>query len=143
MTSFLSPSRRLWLYALAYPLHALEEIRGVGPSRGINMSLTTFFVLSGVAWLMLVIGIPLSKRLRFPQLMELILASVVIANAISHLVATITTRHYDAGVITGTLIFIPLGVATLVGLRNSMRLIRYLTAVGLGLLAQGAIMIIS
>ena len=55
-------SRRLWLFLLVYPLHIIEEIRGVGAFRGINLSLKQFFILSGAACLLMVIGILLAQR---------------------------------------------------------------------------------
>ncbi len=136
-------SLRLWLYALVYPLHVIEEVRGVGVLHGINLSPRAFFAFSGAAVLVLVIAIVLSQRLRFPQFLEIVLGTVVIANAISHIVNSIAIRGYDAGVITGTLLFIPLGVTTLISLRKSMRPLRYVAAAGLGLVMQGVIMIIA
>jgi hypothetical protein len=136
-------SLRLWLYPLVYPLHAIEEVRGVGVLHGINLSPTAFFAFSGAAVLVLVIAIVLSQRLRFAQFLEIVLGTVVIANAISHIVNSIAIRGYDAGVITGTLLFIPLGVTTLISLRRSMRALRYIAAAGLGLVMQGVIMIIA
>jgi hypothetical protein len=138
-----SGSRRLWLFLLVYPLHILEEIRGVGVSHGINLSLKQFFILSGAACLLLAIGILLAQKFRFPQLLEIILGTVVVLNALSHIANCIVIRGYDAGVITGTLIFIPLGVASLVRLRNSMRWPRYFAAVGLGIVTQGIIILLA
>ena len=136
-------SRRLWLYPLVYPLHIIEEVRGVGALHGINLSQRNFFVLSGAAWLMLVIGTALSQRFRLPQFLEILLGTLVVANALSHIVNSIVIAGYDAGVITGTLLFIPLGAMTLLSLRKSMRPLRYFAAAGLGLVVQGAIMIIA
>src|SRR5713226_10250727 len=138
-----SGSRRLWLFALVYPLHILEEIRGVGVSHGINLSLKQFFILSAAACLLMVGGILLSIRLRFPQLLEIIFATIFLLNALSHITNCIVIRGYDAGVITGTLIFIPLGVSSLIRLRNSMGLGRYFAAVGLGIVTQGVIIMLA
>jgi Protein of unknown function with HXXEE motif len=136
-------SLRLWLYLLVYPLHAIEEVRGIGVLHGINLSSTAFFAFSGAAVLALVIAIVLSQRFRFPQFLEIILGTAVIANATSHIVNSIAIGGYDAGVITGTLLFIPLGVATLISSRKSMRPLRYIAAGVLGLVMQGVIMIIA
>ena len=138
-----SGSRRLWLFLLVYPLHILEEIRGVGVSHGINLSLKQFFILSGSAFLLLAIGILLAQKFRFPQLLEIVLGTVFVLNALSHITNCIVIRGYDAGVITGTLIFIPLGVASLIRLRSSMRWPRYFAAVGLGIVTQGVIILLA
>src|SRR5260370_10987851 len=89
-------SLRLWLYALVYLLHAIEEVRGVGLRHGINLSSTAFFASSGAAVVVLVTAIVLSQRFRFPQFLEIILGTVVIANAISHIVNSIAIAGYDA-----------------------------------------------
>ena len=136
-------SRRLWLFLLVYPLHILEEIRGVGVFRGINLSLKQFFILSVSACLLLAIGILLAQRFRFPQLLEVVLGTVFVLNALSHITNCIVIRGYDAGVITGTLIFIPLGVTSLIRLRNSMGRLRYFAAVGLGFATQGVIIMLA
>ncbi|HSP63348.1 MAG TPA: hypothetical protein VLQ90_10235, partial [Pyrinomonadaceae bacterium] len=57
-------------------------------------------------------------------------------NGLSHIINSVVIRGYDAGVVTGTLLLIPLGVMSLVRLRNSMRRLRYFAAVALGLAAQ-------
>ena len=134
---------RLWLYTLVYPLHIIEEVSSVGGLHGINLSRTAFFAISGTAALMLVAGILLAQKFRFPQFLEIILAAVVIANAISHIMNSIAIRGYGAGVITGTLFFIPLGVTTLFSLRKSMRPLRYFAGIGLGLLMQAVIIVIA
>lgn len=127
---------RLWIFLLVYPLHIIEEIRGVGGFRGINLSLKQFFILSGAACLLMAIGILLAHRFRFPQLLEIIFGTVFLLNGVSHIINCAVIRGYDAGVITGTLIMIPIGVMSLVRLRNSMRRLRYLAGVGLGLMVQ-------
>jgi hypothetical protein len=136
-------SRRLWLFLLVYPLHILEEIRGVGVFRGINLSLKQFFILSGAACLLLAIGILLAQRFRFPQLLEIVLGTVFVLNALSHIINSVVIRGYDAGLITGTVIFIPLGVASLVRLRTSMRRLRYFSGIALGLAVQGIITVLA
>ena len=71
-------SRRLWIFVLVYPLHILEEIRGVGASHGINLSLKQFFILSGAGCLLMVVGILLSLRFRFPHLFEIFFGTVFV-----------------------------------------------------------------
>ena len=129
-------ARRLWLFVLVYPLHILEEVRGVGVSHGINLSLKQFLILSVAGCLMMVGGILLSIRFQFPQLLEVFFGTIVVLNALSHIINCVVIRGYDAGVITGTLIFIPLGVTSLIRLRNSIRWPRYTVGVAFGLVGQ-------
>ena len=127
---------RLWLFVLVYPLHILEEFRGVGAPHGINLSLKQFLALGVAGCLMMIGGILLSIRFHFPQLLEVFFGTVVVLNALSHIVNCIIIRGYDAGVITGVLIFIPLGLTSLIRLRNRMGWPRYSVGVAFGLVGQ-------
>jgi len=131
------PSQWLWLFPPAYLLHAIEELKGVRALHGINLSLKQFLALSTAAWLLLVLGILLAQKFRFPQLFGVCLGTAVFVNALSHIFNSLVIAGYDAGVISGTLIFIPLGLVTLVSLRNSMRPLRYTAGIALGLAIQG------
>jgi len=143
VTSKPSGSRRLWLFLLVYPLHIIEEIRGVGALHGINLSPSHFFFLSSAGLILMMIGIFLAQRFRFPQLLEIVFGAVFVLNGLSHIINSVVIHGYDAGLITGTLILIPLGVMSLVRLRSSMGRLRYLTGVALGLVAQGIITILA
>ena len=142
-SSTLSRSRWLWLFPLAYLSHAIEEYRGVGALHGINLSPIQFLVLSSAAWLLMLTGIVLSKRYRFPQLLGVCLGTVFLLNGLSHILNSIVIAGYDAGVISGTLILIPLGTATLISLRNKMSRLRYCAGIALGVVIQGIATIVA
>ena len=126
----------LWLFPLAYLLHVIEEVTGVEGLHGINLSLNLFLVLSTGAWLLMVCGIVLARRFGFPQFMGVCLGTTVFLNGLVHIFKTLIYRGYDAGVISGSVIFIPLGLATLISLRKGMRWQRYIVGVVLGVVIQ-------
>ena len=130
-------SHWLWLFPLAYALHAIEEVKGVGALHTINLSLTQYLGLSSAALLLMVFGIVLGQKFGFPQLLEVCLASTFLVNGLSHILSSLVTVGYNAGVISGTVIFIPLGLATLISLRSSMPRLRYTAGIALGLTIQG------
>lgn len=132
---------RPWLFPAAYLLHIVEEYWGVG--HGINLSPARFFVYSGAAWALMVVGVFLGRKLGFSQFIQLCLGAVFLVNGFSHLGKCVRVAGYDAGVITGTLIFIPLGALTLYALWNAMARRRYFVAVVLGLLMQAIATILS
>ncbi len=142
-STLLSTLRCLWLFPLAYLLHAIEEYRGVGALHGINLSPTEFLVLSSAAWLLMLTGIVLSERYRFPQLFGVCLGTVFLLNGISHILNCIVIRGYDAGAISGTVILIPLGTAILISSRNKMNRQRYGAGIALGTVIQGIATIIA
>jgi hypothetical protein len=132
----------LWLFPLAYLLHAIEEVRGVGALHGINLSLTAFLILSTAAWLLMVCGVVLALRFGFPQFMEVCVGTTFFLNGLSHILRSLLNVGYDAGVISGSVIFIPLGLATLISVKGSMPPRRYLmgVVVGIGIQAIATIL---
>jgi hypothetical protein len=139
----LSFAKWLWIFPLAYLLHVIEEFRSVGPSHGINVSLRTFLILSTVAWLLMTCGIVLAHRFGFPHFMGVCLGATVFLNGLSHIINSLVYDRYDAGLISGSVIFIPLGLATLINLRNSMRGQRYIVGLLLGVVIQAIALIIA
>jgi len=133
----------LWLFPFAYLLHVIEEIRGVGALHGINLSLTAFLILSAAAWLLMICGVVLAQRFGFPQFMAVCLGSTVLLNGLSHILTSLVHVAYDAGVISGTIFFIPLGLATLISLRSSMRKQRFIIGTLVGLVIQAIALIIA
>jgi hypothetical protein len=128
---------------LVYPLHIIEEIRGVGVLHGINLSLTKFFVFSSAGLLLMVIGIFLAQRFRFPQFLGTFLGTLFVVNGLSHITNSVVIAGYDRGLITGIVFLIPLGLMTLIRAWNGMRRLRYFAAVVMGLAVHGVISIIA
>jgi uncharacterized protein with HXXEE motif len=122
------------LFPLVYLVHIIEEVRGVG--HAFNVSLNTFLILSAATWLLMIVGIVLAQRLGFPHFIAVCLGSTIFLNGLWHIFNSLMNRGFEAGVVSGTVIFIPLGVATLIDLRNSMRRQRYMVAMVLGLVIQ-------
>lgn len=133
----------LWLFPPIYLLHIIEERWGVGAPHGINLSLKVFVILTGIGLMLMIAGVILALRLGFPQFLSVCLGTLFFVNALSHIANCIYIAGYDAGVITGTLLFIPLGLITLIGLRNKLSMKRYFTAIAIGLLIQAIAMILA
>jgi hypothetical protein len=117
-------------------LHVVEEVTGVEGLHGINLSLNLFLVLSTGAWLLMTCGIVLAHKLGFPHFIGVCLGTTVFLNGLVHIFNSLINRGYDAGVISGSVLFIPLGAVTLIGLKNSMRRQRYILGVVLGIVIQ-------
>lgn len=133
----------LWLFSPAYLVHIAEEYWGGKPAdpstkkmSSFDLTSTQFLVLTGMGWGSMILGILLAQRLKFPQYLMVILGTAVLANALSHTFSALATRRYNAGLISGLVIFAPLGATTLINLTDSMALRRYLSGVALGLLTQ-------
>jgi uncharacterized protein with HXXEE motif len=126
----------LWFFPLAYLLHVVEEFMSVGPLYGINVSLNLFLILSTAAWMLMICGIVLAQRFGFSQFMGVCLGTTVFLNGLTHIVNSLVYGRYDGGLISGSVIFIPLGLGTLISLRNSMRKQRYVFGVLIGMVIQ-------
>lgn len=129
-----------WLFPLTYLIHIAEEyVAGVAlaPSpnkiRGANMTATQFLILNGFACALLVLGMILSRRYGFRQWLLVCLATVVMVNGLFHIAGTIRIAgRYNPGLISGVLIWIPLGIVTLMRMKKSMRPNKYWVAMAVG-----------
>ena len=139
-----------WLFPFTYLVHMAEEYWGgdgysayLSRTKGVDLTSARFLLLTALGLVLMVAGIPLAGMFRFPQLLLVILGTVVLVNGVSHGVSSLFTAKYNPGLISGILIWIPLGVITLVQLRDRMSVARYLTAVAIGVSIQAVVSLIS
>jgi hypothetical protein len=129
-----SKSVPLWLFPVAYLIHAVEEFFGgaglsLAPARmrGFNLTPVQFIVINASAFVLLCVGIWLARRRGFPHLLVVILGTIMLVNGLLHVSTALRTSAYTPGLITSPLVFIPLGAWSLWRLRADMRPARYLT----------------
>jgi hypothetical protein len=129
----------LWLFPVAYLIHAIEEFfGGAGLSltphrmRGFNLTPVQFIVINSAALLLLLFGLYIARRRGFPHLLMVIVGSIMLVNGSLHVLTAIRTSAYTPGLITSPLVFIPLGAWTLVSLFGDMSWLRYCAGVALG-----------
>src|SRR4051812_24185542 len=140
-----------WLFPPACLLHVTEEYLGGGALqaaaganlKGVNLTAEQFLVVNGAAFLLLILAIILPRLFKFPDWMLVCLGTIILVNAVSHAVGTVATTKYNTGLITGLLIFLPLGLLTLIGLKAKMSTRRYLTAVAVGVAVHGVITLLA
>jgi Protein of unknown function with HXXEE motif len=140
----------LWscLFPLTYLIHIAEEFYGgegypayLKRLRGVNMSPTKFLVGQAIGLALITIGILIARRLNFPRQLLVILGTVVLINGLSHLITSSYYREYGPGLISGVLIWIPFGVATLIRFKGNMKPVRYWLYVALGVAINAAIVL--
>jgi hypothetical protein len=139
-----------WLFPITYLIHVTEEyVAGVAlaPSptkiRGANLTPTQFLILQGFACSLLVLGIVLSRRFNFRPWLLICLATVVMVNGLFHVAGSLRIAGYNPGLISGVLIWIPLGVATLIRLKRRMRPNMYWTAITVGVLINVVVLVLA
>jgi hypothetical protein len=140
----------LWLFPLTYLLHIAEEYWGgegypayLFRVHGVKLSGTRFLILQSLGILLMVVGILIARRLKFPILLLLILATVSLTNALTHIVQSLLIAGYEPGLVSSVLVWLPLGAFTLFRLRAVMNGGRYLLGVAIGLAISAAIRIIT
>jgi Protein of unknown function with HXXEE motif len=107
------------LFPVTYVVHALEEwfagtaiaVWGVRASRPLDA--TNFILPNALGLVLMLVGIRLVRRDRRSHWIVPALATAVLLNAAGHLVASVAMRTYSAGLITGVIFWVPLGLLTL------------------------------
>ena len=128
-----------WLFPVTYLLHIAEEYCGgdgysayLSRTKGVDLTTRRFFLMTGTGLVLMIAGFPLAYTFRFPQLLMVILGTVFLVNGLSHTISGVLTTRYNPGLLTGMLIWIPLGVATLIHLKKHMHPNRYWVAMAVG-----------
>ncbi len=129
-----------WLFPLTYLIHIAEEFYGgegypayIKKLRGVEMSSTKFLVGQAIGLALIILGILIARRLGFPRQLLIILGTVVLFNGLSHLGTSLYYREYGPGLLSGVLIWIPFGIATLIRFKSSMRAVRYWLYIAIGI----------
>lgn len=131
-------------FPATYLLHVAEEYWGGFPvwlSRvaGADLSREEFLVINAIAlsvMTILVFVVSFRPRARF---ILAALATSVTVNALLHIGATILTHSYSPGVVTGTLLWLPLGIWTLQRLAHEIAGRQLALGIVIGLLLHAAV----
>ena len=139
-----------WLFPFTYLIHIAEEYGGgegysayLSRTKGVELTAARFLLMTGLGLALMIAGIPLAQMFGFPQLLMVILGTVVLVNGLSHAMSSLIMTSYNPGLISGVLIWIPLGVITLVQLKDRMNAARFLTAVAIGVSIQAIVSLLS
>ena len=129
-----------WLFPLTYLIHVAEEYWGgegypayILRVRGVHLSTTRFLVAQTLGTVLMAAGVILARRLNFPHLMVIIMASIVLVNGLTHTATSLTNGSYGPGVLSSALIWIPLSIVSLILFKKDVSTKRYLIGVAIGL----------
>ena len=114
-----------WLFPLSYLVHILEEYWGGFPAWiarfwGVESSLSNFLSWNGGALVMMMVGIMLVLKTKSYRWLLVSFGMVVLINGLVHAIASVVTKSYSPGLISGLLLFIPLGAITLMRAREKV-----------------------
>lgn len=139
-----------WLFPATYLIHVTEEyVAGVALStsatkiRGANLTATQFLILNAVACLLIIAGMLLSKRFKFRPWLLVCLGTVVLINGLFHVAGGLRIKGYNPGLVSGLLIWIPLGIATIIYLRKKIVPGKYWAAIAVGIIINIIVLVIA
>ena len=125
-TETLSATRG-WLFPLTYLLHIAEEWWGgegfpawINRIAGVRMEAGQFLVWNSLALFCLTVGVFLAMRTKSLRWLPLAFGVAFLLNTLSHLVASLLTASYSPGLVSGLLLWTPLGTVTLLRARKSL-----------------------
>src|SRR5688572_18331819 len=124
-TSKIPPGPWLWLFVITYVVHILEEFWGgdgysahLLRTKGVFMSPSRFLIVQAVGVALMIVGVLIAKRLRFPNALAIIYAATVLGNAVTHMVNSLRTSAYEPGLISSIVVWLPLGLFTILYFRH-------------------------
>ena len=114
------PAALGWLYPATYAIHILEELWGgegftawLVRVAGVELAPRQFLVWNALALLSLAAGVLLTLRFRHLRWLLLACGVAFTLNALSHFAASLYTLSYSPGLLSGLLLWLPLGALTL------------------------------
>jgi len=116
-----------WLYPATYAIHILEELWGgegftawLARVAGVELSAGQFFNWNALALLLMASGVWLALRYRHLRWLLLAYGVAFLLNALSHLAASLYTLSYSPGLLSGLLLWLPLGALALLRFRQTL-----------------------
>ena len=115
----------LWLFVITYVVHIAEEYWGgegysahLLRTKGVYMSPLRFLIVQAIGVALMVVGVLIAKRLRFPNALAIIYGATVLGNAVTHMVNSLRTFEYEPGLISSIVVWLPLGLFTILYFRH-------------------------
>ncbi len=138
------------MFPITYLIHIAEEYWGgegytayLFRLRGVHLSTGRFFFLQGLGVVLICIGIVISLQMHWPRFMLGIMGALVLANGITHSLTAWRHGGYGPGLVSCVLIWIPLGLVTLIVLGGEMPAKRLVIAASIGFAINGAVALIA
>jgi hypothetical protein len=108
----------VWLFPVSYLVHITEEYLGDFPrwiSRiwGVESSSANFLSWNGAALVLMTVSVLVVLGTRSFRWLLVAFGTSVLINAMAHLIGTIGTGSYSPGLVSGLVLFLPLGAFTL------------------------------
>lgn len=139
----------IWLFPLTYLIHAAEEyFGGEGFYRwsariiGRGMTPDEFLAVNSFAWLLMTGSVLAFRKTPSVRWLTLSFATLVFINGLVHLAGSLWTNTYSPGLVSGLLLWIPLGAATFYRARGRVTRRSLVSGVFVGAGVHGVIFLV-
>lgn len=139
-----------WLFPLTYLIHIAEEYWGgegypayILRVRGVHLSTTRFLVAQTIGAILMALAVVLARRFNFSQMMLIIIASIVLVNALTHTATSLSSGGYGPGLVSSVLIWMPLGIYSLIHFMNGVSRKRYWIGIVIGVAVNVLVFVIT
>lgn len=146
----------IWLFPASYLVHIADEYFGEFSSlaadfTGLPFTDAVFLLANALFWFLMVGAAVWAIRTNSGAELVVVLATIVIINVALHGSGALLTRRYSPGLISGALLWLPLGALSLVRGKRVLLPSAFRTAVALGfgihllvpLVALGLVLVLS
>jgi hypothetical protein len=109
----------LWLFPVSYAIHIAEEhafgfTHWAARHLGSTMSARTLLGSNAFGLVLMIAGVRLASRNSRHAWIAVALATAVLLNALGHVAGTLASGAYSPGLLTSVVMWLPLGLLTLV-----------------------------
>jgi hypothetical protein len=136
-----------WFLPAAYAAHVIEEAFAGGgfmswmyAGGGVRLSLTAFLGLNAAGVILLCLAAWAARRTKAYGWPLASGAAIVFVNGIWHAAICAMTRSYIPGVLTGLVVYIPVGVVVLFRMRRMLSPRLFASAIAVGFVIHGVVL---
>lgn len=140
----------MWLFPVTYPIHIAEEYWAgegfpawVSRVAGVGLTPTQFLILNGVAWVLMVAGSVLVVKTASMHWLLISFSTVVLLNGLLHFSASVVTDSYSPGLVSGMLLWVPLGAFFLFRSWAGTQRRTFLSAALIGIAIHGVVSLLA
>lgn len=135
-----------FLFPVSYIAHAAEEYCcgdtfpvWISRLASVHFTATAFLWLNGIALALMFAAAWLATYAVRMRLLLATLATIVVINGAAHAIGSLATASYSPGVVTGVLVWLPLGVAALRHAGRQLTRRSFAMGVALGVAAHAVV----
>ena len=144
------PGLWVWLFPVTYLIHIAEEFWvgdgfhvWVARFGGGGLEPETFVALNATALVVMTAGTALVRRYSVMNWLVVAFGTTLVLNGVTHLLASVYTVSYSPGLISGNLLWVPLGIFGLWQVRRWLSRQVFRLAIFTGALIHAAVIVIS